>query len=265
MVVDNLKLGEGAAEGGVKGIVTDIGRALAIVDIAAPLLRGAVGVTEGAIGAAGRELNILGKKKFPMSLVPGEEAKIINEVLAERNIEMGIRAGAPQTALGSRILAPAESSGLPLLREISAKPLGVEQKSTFGFLRAADKEGKMRWFRTDFDPAWARYTAGAGEVKAGTFLSNQEVIELGEEINQRLIAAGRPASFMHGSHFTALGAETPLGVVDVKKYLKIGSPGAVTVFDGTSVRTMKPGEVYEFAIKHNLPWMPQWKMPWSGK
>ncbi len=49
------------------------------------------------------------------------------------------------------------------------------------------------------------------------------------------------------------------------KYLGLNAPGAVTVFDGTSIRTMKPGEVYEFAIKHNLDWMPQWKMPWSGK
>jgi hypothetical protein len=210
-------------------------------------------------GRAEPALKKAGQALLPMSGATARQQLIISAFAKRYGYDIGIRSADPLTALGTRLLtefAPAT---------VQSKPLSVKTKSTFGLLRA-EVEGKMAWLRSDLDVAYIR------DRTTGQFLSESEVIAIGQTLNERFVKSGasKNEAFMHGAHFTAREYYEQ-ALTDISeawgKVGKIGHPGPVTVF-GTDARQLKAAQVRDYALREQLDWHSAWDvskpLPVSG-
>ncbi len=265
-LVDPLKLGEGAAEGSVGGVVTDALRAIDIVTT----VTGAFGVLKSMREPAIKSIKKAGRFFFPQSLANEAEEQAIKEVLGNR-FEMGIRAVDPFTGAGSRRAAR---------QGITPKPLVLKAKSDIYGIATAEEFipglGKVKGvYRSDNDIAWIF------DKKRNRFLTDTEVMdEIVKPLNRRL---GPENKFMHGSHFTAYSGvdpsaptlyqnfapkhtwrawngQHPSGPLNWEQYGKLpGNPGPVAVYSGRGLsEVMSLRKVKAFALEKGLPWHPAW-------
>ncbi|MBX2997110.1 MAG: Ig-like domain-containing protein [Caldilineaceae bacterium] len=265
-LVDPLKLGEGAAEGTVGGVVTDALRAIDIVSS----ITGGFGVLKSMREPAVKSLKKAGRFFFPQSLANKAEEGAIKEVLGSR-FEMGIRAVDPFTGAGSRRAAQ---------QGITPKPLTLKAKSDIYGIAEADEFipglGKVKGvYRSDNDIAWVF------DKKRNRFLTDKEVMdEIVKPLNMRL---GPENKFMHSSHFTAFSGvdpkaptmyqnfapkhtwrawngQRPGGTLNWEQYGKLpGNPGPVAVYSGGGLQqVMSLKQVKSFALDRGLPWHPAW-------
>jgi RHS repeat-associated protein len=265
-LVDPLKLGEGAAQGGWEGWLSD---ALRAVDLFSTL-HGGIGMRGMVKDASIKTLKRAGKRWAPQSLVVDIEEQAIKEVLGNR-FEMGIRASDPLTAYGSQKAAR---------QGITPKPLTVKAKSDIyglveepGFMPGLGKVKTV--YRSDNDVAWVY------DKVQGRFLTDKEVMEqIVKPLNRRLPPENK---FMHPSHFTAFsgtdpkapdifrnsdpkeiwrawGGQKPGGTLNWQDYGKLpGNPGPVGVYNGQGLqKLMTEKQVKAFAAEKGLPWHPAW-------
>ena len=266
--VSNLKLGESIAEKGVWGVPEDLGRALSLVDFLAPVLKGVAGaITEGrtVIGAgrsytmlegppplgveaemnarAGRGIEWHRGSGFDVASGVGSlDARTLQQIVNEGNLEIHIRTGGAAKALPSRVLA--DEGILP------AKSMEYKGKTVEGIL-TPERSGAPFFMRTDYDFAVAR------DLKTGRFLTDREFLaKIADKANVAALAEGRTPSIMHGTHSTAWQVISP------EDYAKIGGPGGVVVFSpGMAPSTRSARWEYVYWRQNGLRWDPKWEVP----
>ncbi len=243
-MVDPLKLGEGAAQGGVEGWVTDAFRALDLFTS----IRGGFRAVGRLEGATFKTLKRYGQKIAPQNVLTFREKVAWRTVLKDR-YAAGVRAVDPLTGMGSRLAA--EQGILP-------KPLTVGGKSRWGTTEALEKFGGfddmkiLNTYRSDADLAfvWDR--------QRGRYLTETEVQkEIIAPINARL---PKHMHIQHGAHFNAWEGSAGKGTLNWENYgKKPGNPGPVALMDGRGeIKMMSAKQMKAQALRDGLPWHPYW-------
>jgi RHS repeat-associated protein len=192
-MADSLKFGEGMAQGGWEGWISDAFRAM-------DLYSGISGVGRAVVrhlpNATVTTLKRVGKRYFPQALTDQIEERALAQVAGSRYI-IGSRSVDPFTGHGSRKAAQ---------QGITPKPATVKGKTGLGGVVEASEIcpglGRCKAvYRSDNDLAWV------WDKKSQRFLTEGEVQEqILTPLNQMLPPNRK---FMHGAHFNAFDAKNP--------------------------------------------------------
>jgi RHS repeat-associated protein len=225
-------------------------------EFAKPVLE-IVGVLDGAAGigaVAGRvfqkSVKAIGQVVMPTLAVGQDATNVIQKVLRQENLVMGIRAVDPVTAMGTE-------AGRRL--GLHAKVKEIKSKSTFG----VGYDSKHGAYRGDLDIAYVMKQAEVNGKMKSVRMRDPEVLELMGRLNQALKDANLPPEFMHGSHFSALNLPSSGGPLkyargDYSYKHDLGHPGAVAQLNGGGISMKSPWQVADFAVSHNLPFPKSW-------
>ena len=225
---------------------------------------------------------------FPVSAVNDQARIVIQRVLGEEGVEIGIRAADANTAVAARRIDELVTDQFGR-RGLPAKNLKAKGKTKDAVIAAGNTI-----MMTDYDIAFARRV---GEKGAKAVLTNDEVLKLTKKLNEALLDAGIRPKFMHGAHnamsdvvANIRAGRTPNWLVNgfrktvaefeqhpgkfpsgftpprtVEEHLQavfrdVKGPGSVEILRGQERFILTERETYQYALRNEILWHPAWKL-----